>query len=83
MFFQGPFLQFLRLNPKHGLDAILRLVNQATANWAELRKGEAQAAQRLTERLYSLIERSLVSRRNSAPTATVISATTIGYQSPA
>ncbi|HKV12711.1 MAG TPA: ABC transporter ATP-binding protein [Thermoanaerobaculia bacterium] len=34
MFFQGPFLQFLKLDPENGLDAILRLVNQATANWA-------------------------------------------------
>jgi len=35
-------------------------------------------------RLYiSWIDRSLVSRRNSAPTATVIRETTIGYQRPA
>lgn len=42
MFFRGPFLQFLRLDAEHGLDAILRLVNQATANWAAHRKGEVR-----------------------------------------
>lgn len=32
---KGPFLWFLKLQPEEGLEAILRLVNQATANWAE------------------------------------------------
>src|SRR6185369_16732141 len=30
---KGPFLRFLELQPEEGLEAILRLVNQATANW--------------------------------------------------
>jgi hypothetical protein len=42
MFFRGPFLQFLRLDAEHGLDTILRLVNQATSNWAALLKHEAR-----------------------------------------
>jgi hypothetical protein len=36
MYWQGPFLPFLRQDLENGLEAILRLVNQATANWAAL-----------------------------------------------
>ncbi len=44
MFFMGPFLQFLKRDAAHGLDAILRLVNQATANWTAVRQHEARSA---------------------------------------
>jgi len=42
MYFQGPFLSFLWGDPGEGLETILRLVNQATANWAALQEGEAR-----------------------------------------
>ena len=35
MYWKGSFLQFLRQAPKEGLDAIVRLVNYATARWIE------------------------------------------------
>jgi hypothetical protein len=35
---KGPFLWFLKLQREEGLEAILRLVNQATANWKEERE---------------------------------------------
>ncbi|MBZ5617746.1 MAG: hypothetical protein LAQ69_03270 [Acidobacteriia bacterium] len=35
MYFRGPFLQFLQVQPEEGLDAIIRLVNYATERWAE------------------------------------------------
>jgi len=35
MFFGGPFLQYLRFAPEHGLDVILTLVNFATQRWQE------------------------------------------------
>jgi hypothetical protein len=40
MYLKGPFLRFLQLHPDEGLEVILRLVNQATMNWAERRDGE-------------------------------------------
>jgi hypothetical protein len=33
MYFSGPWLPLLRLNPELGIDCIVRLVNQATRNW--------------------------------------------------
>jgi hypothetical protein len=35
MYWKGPFLQFLKQAPREGLDAIVRLVNYATARWIE------------------------------------------------
>ncbi len=35
VYFRGPFLQFLRLNPEEGLEFTLRLVNFATERWAD------------------------------------------------
>lgn len=35
MYWKGPFLQFLKLASREGLDAIVRLVNYATARWIE------------------------------------------------
>ncbi len=35
MYFNGPFLQFLRINPKHGISLIVRLVNFATDRHVE------------------------------------------------
>jgi hypothetical protein len=35
MYWKGSFLQFLKQAPREGLDAILRLVNYATARWIE------------------------------------------------
>jgi len=35
MYWKGPFLQFLHQAPEDGLDAIIRLVNYATARWLE------------------------------------------------
>ncbi len=35
MYWKGPFLRFLQQAPKQGLDAIVRLVNYATARWLE------------------------------------------------
>jgi hypothetical protein len=35
MYWKGPFLQFLKQTPKEGLDAIVRLVNYATARWIQ------------------------------------------------
>jgi hypothetical protein len=34
-YWKGPFLQFLQQAPEDGLDAIIRLVNYATARWIE------------------------------------------------
>jgi hypothetical protein len=35
MYWKGPFLKFLQAAPTQGLDAIVRLVNYATARWLE------------------------------------------------
>ncbi len=35
MFFHGPFLDFLRINPKKGIEAIVALVNFATERWRD------------------------------------------------
>lgn len=35
MFFRGPFLRFLEAEPTEAIEAIARLVNYATARWAE------------------------------------------------
>ncbi len=43
MFFRGPFLNFLRLNPQVGLETILALVNFATDRWLESQKVLAEA----------------------------------------
>ena len=39
LYIRGPFLQFLQLNPEHGLDCIIRLVNFATARWEPWEQG--------------------------------------------
>lgn len=43
MFFRGPFLNFLRLNPQVGLETILALVNFATDRWLESQQAWAQS----------------------------------------
>ena len=42
MFFQGPYLQFLRTAPNEALEFILRLVNFATERWADSQKSIAK-----------------------------------------
>lgn len=42
MFFQGPFLAFLRAQPEDGLDAIIRLVNFATQRWVSVEHDRAR-----------------------------------------
>lgn len=39
-YFQGPFLQFLRRNPSEAVEAVVTLVNFATARWKKQRGGE-------------------------------------------
>ena len=41
MYFQGPFLGFLRESPEHGLSFVLRLVNFATGRWVDGEKVHA------------------------------------------
>ncbi|MEK6289268.1 MAG: hypothetical protein AABO57_26450 [Acidobacteriota bacterium] len=41
---RGPFLQFLRAQPKEGLETILRLVNFATERWSQERNTERYSA---------------------------------------
>jgi hypothetical protein len=41
MYWRGPFLGFLHIDIENGTEAILRLVNQATANWASLQETAA------------------------------------------
>ncbi len=35
MYFRGPFLRFLQVQPQEGIETIVRLVNYATGRWAE------------------------------------------------
>ncbi len=42
MYFQGPFLAFLRAQPADGLDTIIRLVNFATQRWVSVEAGHAR-----------------------------------------
>ena len=42
MYFQGPFLAFLRTQPADALDAIIRLVNFATQRWVSVEAGRAR-----------------------------------------
>jgi len=51
MYFRGPFRYFLSLQPEHGLDAIIRLVNFASERWAEQFERPGHAAPRVTIRL--------------------------------
>jgi energy-coupling factor transporter ATP-binding protein EcfA2 len=51
MFFRGPFRYFLSLQPEHGLDAIIRLVNFASERWAEQFERPGHAAPKVTIRL--------------------------------
>ena len=39
MYWKGPFLAFLRVQPKDGIEAIVRLVNHATSRWLEAAAG--------------------------------------------
>src|SRR6185436_15202267 len=39
MYWKGPFLAFLRAQPKAGLEAIIRLVNHATTRWLDAAAG--------------------------------------------
>jgi hypothetical protein len=41
MYFVGPFLTFLQVDPAHGLDCLIRLVNQATLEWDRLQHHHA------------------------------------------
>ncbi|MEQ1761045.1 MAG: hypothetical protein ABL986_22285 [Vicinamibacterales bacterium] len=39
MYWKGPFLAFLRAQPKAGIEAVVRLVNHATSRWLEAAAG--------------------------------------------